>query len=70
MLNTIYYFTVIKMDTLDTEGQFYPFISTAISGNEDPKIIQCFITLSFHEDSSTPPPLSSIWDPSNIALKK
>lgn len=50
------------MNTLDPEGQFYPFISTAIRGNEDPKIIQCFITLSFYEDSSTPPPLSSIWD--------
>lgn len=54
------------MNTLDPEGQFYPFISTAISGNEDRR----FITLSFHEYSSNPPPLSSIWDPPNIALKK
>lgn len=58
------------MNTLDPEGQFYPFISTAISGYENQKFIQCFIALSFHEDSSNPPPLSSIWDTSNIALKK
>ena len=58
------------MNQLDTEAQFYPFISTAISGNEDRRFIQCFLTLSFHEDSLNPPPLSSIWDPSNIVLKK
>lgn len=40
------------MNPLDTEAQFYPFISTAIRGNEG----------SFHGDSSNPPPLSSIWD--------
>ena len=61
----MYYFTVIKMDkldTLDTEGQFYPFISLALRGNEDPFFIQCFHIISFYEYSSTPPPLSSLWD--------
>ena len=47
---------------MDPEGQFYPFISTAIRGNEEPYIIQCMIKNSFHEDSSIPPPLSSYWD--------
>ena len=58
------------MNQLDPEAQFYPFISTAICGNEDRRFIQCFLTLSFHEDSSNSPPVSSIWDPPNIALKK
>ncbi len=62
MLNTIYYFTIIKMNTLDPEAQFYPFISLAISGNEDPRFIQCFRIISFYEESSTPPPSSRIWD--------
>ncbi len=43
---------------MDPEGQFYPFISLAIHGNEDPY----FRLISFHEESSTPPPMSSIWD--------
>ncbi len=50
------------MDTLDTEGQFYPFISTAICGNEGSFVILCFHKDSFHGDSSTPPPFSDIWD--------
>lgn len=47
---------------MDPEGQFYPFISTAITGNEHPLLVQCFLKSSFHEDSSTPPPLSQVWD--------
>ena len=47
---------------MDPEAQFYPFISLAISGNEDPYFIQCFRIISFHKESSTPPPLSQIWD--------
>ena len=47
---------------MDPEEQFYPFISLAICGNEDPYFIQCFRIISFHEESSTPPPLSKIWD--------
>jgi len=62
MLNTFYYFMIIKMNPLDQEAQFYPFISTAISGNEHPTIVNHIIFLSFHEDSSNPPPLSSDWD--------
>ncbi len=58
------------MNTLDSEAQFYPFISTAIRGNEGSLVIECFHKDSFHGDSSNPPPLSSIWDPPNIALKK
>jgi len=46
-----------KMDTLDLdqEGQFYPFISTAICENDH-------ILLLLHDDSINPPPLSSYWD--------
>jgi hypothetical protein len=62
MINRIYYFTIIKMNPLDPEGQFYPFISTAIRGNEDPTVVLHIVFLSFHEQSSNPPPLSSIWD--------
>jgi len=58
------------MDTLDQEGQFYPFISLTLSGDENPRIIQCFRILAFYEDSIYPPVLSSIWDTPNIALKK
>ena len=47
---------------MDPEEQFYPFISLAICGNEDPYFIQCFRIISFHEESSTPPSLSKIWD--------
>lgn len=50
------------MDTIDPEGQFYPFISTAIRGNEDPHLIKCLSIISFNEDSSTPPPMSRVWD--------
>jgi len=62
MINRIYYFTVIKMDPLDIQGQFFPFISTAISGNEHHRIIQHMIFLSFYGESSNPPPMSSLWD--------
>lgn len=55
-----------KINILDPEGQFYPFISTAICGNEDKFLKQCFLQDSFHGDSSTPPPLSQVWDISNI----
>ena len=58
------------MDPLDLEAQFYPFISTAISGNEGSFVIMCFHQDSFHGYSSNPPHLSSIWDPPNIALKE
>jgi len=51
-----------KIDTLDTEGQFYPFISLALHGDEDPFFIKCFRIISFNEDSSTPPPISRVWD--------
>ena len=51
---------------MDTEGQFYPFISTAITGNEDPYFLQCFRLISFYEDSIYAPVLSSILDPPNI----
>jgi len=51
-----------KMDTLDPEGQFYPFISTAIRENEHPLLLRHIRFISFHEDSSNPPPLSSYWD--------
>lgn len=50
------------LDTLDTEGQFYPFISLALHGDEDPFFIQCFHIISFYEYSSTPPPISRVWD--------
>jgi len=51
------------MDTLDPkEGQFYPFISTAICGNEHPSLLQHIRIISFHDDSMYPPPLSSYWD--------
>ncbi len=50
------------MNPLDPEGQFYPFISTAICENEDPTVVLHIVFLSFHEQSSNPPPLSSIWD--------
>ena len=64
----MYYFTVIKMDatttttTIDREGQFYSFISTAICGNEHPTIIRHTVFLSFYGESSIPPPLSGLWD--------
>ena len=58
----MYYFTVIKMNTLDPESQFYPFISTAISGNEHHRIIRHMVFLSFYGESSIPPPMSSLWD--------
>ena len=58
------------MYTLDPEGQFYPFISTAITGNEHPLLVQCFLKSSFHEQSSTPPPLHSAWDIQYNPLKK
>lgn len=48
--------------TIDLEGQFYPFISTAIRGNEHPTILRHIIFLSFFEESSDPPPLSSLWN--------
>ncbi len=51
-----------KIDTLDPEGQFYSFISTAICGNEDQFLKKCFLQDSFHGDSSTPPPMSLVWD--------
>lgn len=47
---------------MNPEGQFYPSISTAITGNEDPLFVKCFRIISFHEESSTPPPLSQVWD--------
>ncbi len=47
---------------MDTEAQFYPSISTAITGNEDQLLLQCFRIVSFYEESSTPPPMSQIWD--------
>ncbi len=47
---------------MDPEAQFYPFIYTAITGNEHPLLVRCFLKNSFHEESSTPPPLSKIWD--------
>ena len=50
------------MDPLDIQGQFFPFISTAISGNEHHRIIQHMIFLSFYGESSNPPPMSSLWD--------
>ena len=50
------------MDTEDSESQFYPFISTAITGNEDQFFLKCIRIVSFHEESSTPPPMSQIWD--------
>jgi hypothetical protein len=59
MINTIYYFMVIKMNP---EAQFYLSISTGFLGNEDPTVVRYIVFLSFHEQSSTPPPLSSIWD--------
>lgn len=46
----------------DPEAQFYSFISTAICGNKHHTIIRHTVFLSFHEQSSNPPPLSSIWD--------
>ena len=48
--------------TIDLEGQFYPFISTAIRGNEHPTILRHIIFLSIFEESSNPPPLSSYLD--------
>lgn len=50
------------MNNLDQESQFYPFISLSFRGDEDPTLIQYFRIISFHEESSTPPPLSSIWN--------
>jgi len=47
---------------MDPEGQFYPFISLALHGDEDPFFIQCFHIISFYEYSSTPPPISRVWD--------
>lgn len=55
---------------MDTEGQFYPFISLSLRGNENPHIIQCFRIISFYDDSIYPPALSSIWDTSDITLKE
>ncbi len=50
------------MNPLDPESQFYPFISTAICGNEDPTVVRHIIFLSFYENSSDPPPLSDYWN--------
>jgi hypothetical protein len=49
-------------DKLDQEGQFYPFISLALLGDENPYFIQCFQIITFHEYSSVPPPMSRVWD--------
>jgi len=50
------------MNTSDPEGQFYPFISLILSGDEDNHLTKCFRIISFHEYSSTPPPMSRVWD--------
>ena len=48
---------------MDPESQFYPHISFTLRGDEeDTTLIQYFRIISFHEESSTPPPLSSIWN--------
>lgn len=47
---------------MDPEAQFYPFISTAITGKEDQLLLQYFRFISFHDDSLTPPPLNKEWD--------
>jgi len=48
---------------MDTESQCYPRISFTLRGDEeDTRLIQYFRIISFHEESSTPPPLSSIWN--------
>jgi hypothetical protein len=60
MINMIYYFIVIKMDT---EAQFYPNISQIYDGNES---IQEEIEKnlrSFHITSQDPTPISWMWDP-------
>lgn len=46
---------------MDPEAQFYSVISTAITGNEHPLLVQCFVKNSFQK-SSTPPPLDPAWD--------
>ena len=48
--------------TIDLEAQFYPFISTAINGDEHQIIVLHLVFLSFHEDSSYPPQLSNYWN--------
>ena len=54
----------------DPESQFYPPISFSLHGDEDPYFLRCVRIISFHEESSTPPPLSLVFDIPNIALKK
>jgi hypothetical protein len=48
---------------MDSESQFYPRILLTLRGDEeDTTLIQYFRIISFHEESSTPPPLSSLWN--------
>jgi hypothetical protein len=54
--------TLNSLNPLDPEAQFYPFISTAIRGNEHPTIVRNTVFLSFYGESSIPPPFSSLWD--------
>jgi hypothetical protein len=47
---------------MDPESQFYPPISLALRGNEDPYVILCSQIISFHQESQYPPALSSLWN--------
>ncbi len=60
MINTIYYFMVIKMDP---EAQFYQKISKIYDGNESNQEQIEKNLKSFHNTSQYPTPLSRFWDP-------
>lgn len=47
---------------MDPEAQFYPPIPLDFSGEKDKYIAQCVRIISFYEESSTPPPSSSVWN--------
>ena len=48
---------------MDPEAQFYPVIHTNyMTDNQNNKNISHFINYSFHGESSTPTPFSSVWD--------